>query len=176
MCTSKLNKIYYTQIPASLIKLCHPELMVEDGMETYKEHIVNFTRENHVTQYNQSTADVAATKKSLLIDIVMDDIHETIAMRRTIGTDAEGDPMAFEDETLIRSVSNTIVNDYNFFDKHDVGIDNDDTIFLNGNGELAFINFNYIDHSRSITESQGSPCYLSAHHHSSLALPRSIAV
>lgn len=107
--------------------------MIEDNVHIYKEQIINFTRDNHVTQFNEPAGGVAATEKSLLIDIVMDDIHETIAMRRTIGTDAEGDPMGFENETLIRSVSNTIVNDFSFFDKHDVAIENDQTIFLNGN-------------------------------------------
>ncbi|KOB73806.1 Uncharacterized protein OBRU01_10130, partial [Operophtera brumata] len=119
-------------IPKSLTKLCNPELMIEGKIETYKEHINNYTTtDDNSTQFNQSSGCISATKKSLLIDIVMDDIQETIAMKRTIGTDAGEDPMGFENETLIRSVSNTAIYEDNFFDKNDVGMDNDMTIFLN---------------------------------------------
>lgn len=137
------------QIPETLTKLCQPELMIENNTETYKEHI-NFTRDDEIIQFNQSSGCISATKESLLIDIVMDDKQETIAMRRTIGTDAEEDPMGYENETLIRSVSNTVIYEDNFFDKHGVEIETDITIFLNGiEIGLALLNLNYVVCSRS---------------------------
>lgn len=77
-----------------MIELCHPELCVQKNMEEFTTEMIDQSS----PVLKPCSSYVAATEESLLIDIIMDDMEETIALRRTIGTDAE-DPIVFEKET-----------------------------------------------------------------------------
>lgn len=72
-------------------------------------------------------SNIAATKESLLISIITADAEETIALRRTVGIEADNN-IIDENEIEIRSVINELCT------KHHVSTENvlSQTIFLNG--------------------------------------------
>lgn len=88
-------------------------------------HDVNSIEENYLE------SKIATTEKSLLIDIVMDDREETIALRRTIGTDADDEPALFEQETILGSLTNVMKAD-SFYNKHETENVHSQTIFIYG--------------------------------------------
>lgn len=65
-------------------------------MSTNNTMTENSPTKEQVTELTE--VDVAATKESLLIDIVMEDANETIALRRTVGTDVFNSISEFENE------------------------------------------------------------------------------
>lgn len=77
--------------------------------------------------------NIAVTKESHFIDIVTHDVEETIALRRTIGIDAEEDPNDFEQEVVLDSFIN-VTRDDSFCNKHEIATENvqSQTIFLYG--------------------------------------------
>lgn len=83
--------------------------------------------------YHMET-EIAETKESKLIEIITEDTRQIIALQRSIATEADGDSMIFEDEMLIRSVSNTLMNEDDDFDKQNISTENihSQTIFLYG--------------------------------------------
>ncbi|XP_063891069.1 uncharacterized protein LOC110379170 [Helicoverpa armigera] len=114
-------------IPKSLIELCHPELKAEKCIEPSQ---VTSPESDNVIVSTIPSCNISATEESFLVDIVMQDFEETIALRRTIGTDAEDTP-----ENIIYSKLDTLSNelDVNLFTKHQVSTENvqSQTIFLN---------------------------------------------
>ncbi|XP_063828933.1 uncharacterized protein LOC135078262 [Ostrinia nubilalis] len=74
-------------------------------------------------------SNIANTEESLLIDIVMDDREETIALRRTIGTEADDETVLFEQETILGSLTNIMKAD-SFYDKHETENVHSQTIFI----------------------------------------------
>ncbi|XP_013183355.2 uncharacterized protein LOC106129367 isoform X1 [Amyelois transitella] len=118
-------------IPDAYKELCHPDLNLEKKIEENMKYLTNIDRLNDPGALEIST-NVATTKESLLVDIVMDGLEETIALRRTVGTDADEDPVEFEQEMVLGSLLNVMRND-SFCNKHDIETENvhSQTIFLN---------------------------------------------
>lgn len=91
----------------------------------------NADESNNSVICNQSTCNISATEESFLVDIVTQDFEETIALRRTIGTDAKVEP-----EIMVKSLGETWSNeiDESLCTKHQVSTENvqSQTIFLNG--------------------------------------------
>lgn len=76
---------------------------------------------------------IAATKESRLIGIVTDEALETVAMRRTVGTDPGMDSELYEQELELANVT-SIMNDDACYEKAPFStmIINSQTIFLYG--------------------------------------------
>lgn len=87
----------------------------------------------------QLETTIATTEESLLIDIITDDREETIALRRTIGTDADDEPALFEQEIVRGSLMNVMKADDSFCNKHETENVHSQTIFIYGN--ILFILF-----------------------------------
>lgn len=85
-CLLNLIKNHF-QIPGSLIELCHADLSIPAN-SNYQQTTKDKKKKRHIGAVNDLSSDIAATEESVLIDIVMDDMEETIALRRSIGTDA----------------------------------------------------------------------------------------
>lgn len=67
--------------------MCHPDLRIKVNSNSH--HCTkDKRRKERIDTVNNLSSDIAATEESVLIDIVMDDMEETIALRRSIGTDA----------------------------------------------------------------------------------------
>ncbi|XP_026324314.1 uncharacterized protein LOC113233403 isoform X2 [Hyposmocoma kahamanoa] len=75
-------------IPGSFVALCHPDLKIQANSNFHQPTKVK-RRKERIDAVNNLSSDIAATEESVLIDIVMDDMEETIALRRSIGTDAD---------------------------------------------------------------------------------------
>lgn len=69
--------------------MCHPDPKVQPN-SIFHQHTQDKRRKERIDDVNNLSSDIAATEESVLIDIVMDGIEETIALRRSIGTDAAG--------------------------------------------------------------------------------------
>ncbi|XP_050553191.1 uncharacterized protein LOC118262371 isoform X2 [Spodoptera frugiperda] len=116
-------------IPESLIELCHPELKADKGGQP-RPTTTNIADISHnIVTTNRPSCDIAATEESCLVDIVMQDFEETIALRRTVGTDAEEKPVDIKDD--VDSLNNDF--DETLCLKHEVSTENvqSQTIFLN---------------------------------------------
>ncbi|XP_026728682.1 uncharacterized protein LOC113494504 isoform X3 [Trichoplusia ni] len=121
------NKAAAKPIPESLIELCHPELRAEKHV---KEHKVASIPDESNTVMSNHTSNISATEESCHIDIVMQDFEETIALRRTIGTDADESAEVVEKDAVETSSAEI---DENLCTKHEVSTENvqSQTIFLN---------------------------------------------
>uniref|UniRef100_A0A2A4JR26 Small RNA 2'-O-methyltransferase n=1 Tax=Heliothis virescens TaxID=7102 RepID=A0A2A4JR26_HELVI len=121
-----LNVTASKPIPKSLIELCHPELKADKGIEPF---LVTTADEDDVIVSTIPSCNISATEESCHIDIVMQDFEETIALRRSIGTDADETPVITNSK--IDTLSNEV--DVNLFTKHQVSTENvqSQTIFLN---------------------------------------------
>lgn len=86
--------------------------------------------ESNIVMSNH-TSNISATEESFHIDIVMQDFEETIALRRTIGTDADASAEVVEKDAFETSSMDI---DENLCTKHEVSTENvqSQTIFLNG--------------------------------------------
>ncbi|XP_075990957.1 hen1 methyltransferase [Anticarsia gemmatalis] len=115
-------------IPESLIDFCQPVLTAEKGLE--KINVLNNIEDVDNIIITNQTNPIAATKESLLIDIITSDAQETIALRRSIGTEVEYSAESF-DKDQEELLSNDI--DINLLTHHDVSKENihSHTIFLN---------------------------------------------
>ncbi|CAH0405786.1 unnamed protein product [Chilo suppressalis] len=80
-----------TPISQTLMEFCYSNSAKGEVEPTQQELILD-SIENNIDPC------VAATKNSLLIDIITEDKEETIVLRRTIGTDADDDLLIFENE------------------------------------------------------------------------------
>ncbi|KAH9645784.1 hypothetical protein HF086_012511 [Spodoptera exigua] len=117
-------------IPESLIELCHPEMKVCQPSGGQPRITTNNIDTNHnVVIAKMPDCDISATEESYLVDIVMQDFEETVALRRTVGTDAE--KKLSEAEYDIGSLNNDF--DETMCPKHEVSSENvqSQTIFLN---------------------------------------------
>ncbi|KAJ2946610.1 hypothetical protein O0L34_g12669 [Tuta absoluta] len=90
----KLQPSLSKPIPGSLIDLCHSE-----------ENTLLYSNNS---KYQKKEVDIAATEKSVLINIVMDDMEETIALRRSIGTDPDISGEEIDQEQIICNVENEV--------------------------------------------------------------------
>ncbi|XP_053600608.1 uncharacterized protein Hen1 isoform X2 [Plodia interpunctella] len=126
VCPSTVNPI-----PAAFKDLCHPDLNAEKKLKENMKYLTDVDRLNDCETV-ENTTNVSATEESLLVDIVMDGLEETIALRRTIGTDAEDEPTEFEQETVMGSLLNVMRND-SFCNNAEIETENvhSQTIFLN---------------------------------------------
>lgn len=106
-------------------------MVIDDAVAVYNERSISSTKDDTVSLNAYS---VSATEKSHVIEIITEGTQETIALRRTIGTDAESEPVGIEEETLIRSVSNNLVNEEINKEKQEITKENvqAQTIFLYG--------------------------------------------
>lgn len=68
--------------------MCHPDLKIQANSNFHQPTKVK-RRKERIDAVNNLSSDIAATEESVLIDIVMDDMEETIALRRSIGTDVD---------------------------------------------------------------------------------------
>lgn len=90
----------------------------------------NIQAEDSIGEVNLES-QIATTEESLLIDIVTDDKEETIALRRTIGTDADDEPIIFAQERILGSLTNVMKAD-SFYYKHETDNVHSQTIFIYG--------------------------------------------
>ncbi|XP_022823813.1 uncharacterized protein LOC111354527 isoform X2 [Spodoptera litura] len=116
-------------IPESLIELCHPELKADKGGQPRIATNNTTDVSRNIVIANMPGCDISATEESYLVDIVMQDFEETVALRRTVGTDAEEKPIEAKDDT--GSINNDF--DETLCPKHEVSTENvqSQTIFLN---------------------------------------------
>lgn len=68
--------------------MCQPDLSIPANVNVHHT-TKDQRRKGRICTVNDLSSDIAATEESVLIDIVMDDKEETIALRRSIGTDAD---------------------------------------------------------------------------------------
>ncbi|CAH1643663.1 unnamed protein product [Spodoptera littoralis] len=121
----------FSIIPESLIELCHPELKADKGQSGQPRITTNNTNDvsHNIVLANMPGCDISATEESYLVDIVMQDFEETVALRRTVGTDAEEKPIEAKDD------NGSLNNDFDetLCLKHEVSTENvqSQTIFLN---------------------------------------------
>ncbi|XP_059054179.1 uncharacterized protein LOC131848374 [Achroia grisella] len=115
-------------IPESFVKYCHPENKENDISEV--QYLTASERSFSDSIYEN--VNVSATEESLLINIVTDDIEETIALRRTIGTNAEDELDILKPCTVLCSMASILKNDNGFCYKSEVNTENihSQTIFL----------------------------------------------
>lgn len=117
------------QIPGSLIALCTPNLKWDKGAQPLK------VRNDIITNVVSVPSCISATEESLHIDIIMQDCEETIALRRTIGTES-----TVETEIKKQCDVEKWGTDFNkeLCTKHEVSTENvqSQTIFLNGTCNL----------------------------------------
>ncbi|CAG9783215.1 unnamed protein product [Diatraea saccharalis] len=100
-------------ISPTLIQFCHPNTENERD-SALKESSTDLIE----LAPNNIDDTIAITKESLLIDIITEDNEETIALRRTIGTDAEDDLLIFENEQEhTRGSMTNVMNIDSFNDK-----------------------------------------------------------
>ncbi|XP_073967543.1 hen1 methyltransferase isoform X4 [Choristoneura fumiferana] len=114
-------------IPDSIIELCQPGIRAQ---KHYQE--LNLNGEgSSVGAVAVEPSAIAATKESLLIGIITDDALETVAMRRTVGTDPGMDTELYEQELELTNVT-SIMNDDACYEKapFSTRIINSQTIFL----------------------------------------------
>ncbi|XP_037871899.1 small RNA 2'-O-methyltransferase isoform X3 [Bombyx mori] len=101
-------------IPESLIELCHPEMTLQKDYDKF--HYTQQQEAQAQTQdigVDQDYQNISAAEESFFIDIISTDNTETLALRRTIGTDPdfrEDNNSVVQSEKLIRSVSNDAMN------------------------------------------------------------------
>ncbi|XP_052754610.1 uncharacterized protein LOC113522915 [Galleria mellonella] len=131
---SKLQSNISKPIPGSLVKLCNPESTKEKDMSEIQYLTVDdrsispFIINDDIICEN---VKISATEESLLIDIVMDNMEETIALRRTIGSDADEALVNLERDTVLGNLAK-VLNDDNSYYKPKVFTENSNsqTIFL----------------------------------------------
>lgn len=130
-----MNHDFEFQIPKSLIESCHPEMRVCNSSEN-----IFFSNLQNNSFVEKPMYSIAETEKTFFVDIITDDYRETIALRRTVGTDAND-----EQELLLKSISGHSL--YNISGKDAIITENvySQTIFLNGNyifmSEIEFITY-----------------------------------
>ncbi|XP_072935151.1 uncharacterized protein Hen1 [Epargyreus clarus] len=112
-------------IPRSLIELCYQDLSTEKS-----EKLINSTICNEDNNIIYSPGNVAATKESFFIDIVTEDIEETIALRRSIATEVDYNSDVVESEAILETVISVTKDDSLDF-MLPIEAVNSETIFLN---------------------------------------------
>lgn len=85
--------------------MCHPDPKNQSNT-IFHQHTQDKRRKECIDAVNNLSSDIAATEESVLIDIVMDDMEETIALRRSIGTDAAGSSKS----SLNKEIDNEVKN------------------------------------------------------------------
>lgn len=82
---------------------------------------------------NNEENTVSATEESYLIAIVMEDMEESIALRRGIATNTDSEPL--ECETVIQCINHE--SSHKFYEEHVPCTENveSQTIFLNGQSQ-----------------------------------------
>ncbi|KAM3966666.1 hen1 methyltransferase [Aphomia sociella] len=123
------RKINSNPISESLIKLCHP-----NNTEKYIDNVQHLTVDNRISPnfINSDvgeSSNVSAPEESFLINIIMDNMEETIALRRTIGTDADIESDILDKENILGGLVN-IIKDDNFYYKSEIENVHSQTIFL----------------------------------------------
>ncbi|KAJ8734235.1 hypothetical protein PYW07_014786 [Mythimna separata] len=120
-----LNVAAAKPIPGSLIALCNPNLKTGDGKE-----LLCITNDADRTNPVSVPSCVSATEVTLRSDIIVQDCEETMALRRTIGTDLTIEP-ELERQLNVRNSSHDF--DKSLCTKHEVSTENvqSQTIFLN---------------------------------------------
>lgn len=86
--------------------MCHPDHRIPVNSNSHSS-AKDKRRKERVDAVNNLCSDIAATEESVLIDIVMDDMEETIALRRSIGTDADS-MSPLNKEIVLRKINNEV--------------------------------------------------------------------
>lgn len=85
--------------------MCHPDLGIQAN-SNFHYSTKDKRRKERIDAVNNFSSNIAATEESVLIDIVMDDMEETIALRRSIGTDADSmSPLNKEIDNEVKDVA-----------------------------------------------------------------------
>lgn len=87
--------------------MCHPDVTIQAN-SNLNYSTKDKRRKERIVAENNLGSDIAATEESVLIDIVMHDMEETIALRRSIGTDA--DSMGPLNEDIGKEVKDIALN------------------------------------------------------------------
>lgn len=89
---------------------------------------------------DQDYQNISAAEESFFIDIISTDNTETLALRRTIGTDPdflEDNNSVVQSEKLIRSVSNDAMNVFDICQAAEVATVPSQAVFISGKSKNA---------------------------------------
>ncbi|XP_030031096.2 uncharacterized protein LOC115447932 isoform X2 [Manduca sexta] len=122
----EVSQINYNRTDSNIS--CHEDETIGNKKYYLETSAMNDYKGDYVS--SQVDYNISATEESCFIGIVMDGVEETIALHRTIGTDAEVDIMDMENETLIHDIDNDLKG---FYIRPEVSTENvqSQTIFLN---------------------------------------------
>ncbi|KAG6457074.1 hypothetical protein O3G_MSEX010095 [Manduca sexta] len=122
----EVSQINYNRTDSNIS--CHEDETIDNKKYYLETSAMNDYKGDYVS--SQVDYNISATEESCFIGIVMDGVEETIALHRTIGTDAEVDIMDMENETLIHDIDNDLKG---FYIRPEVSTENvqSQTIFLN---------------------------------------------